>query len=616
MNRRRARLSVIVGTLALAAAPAARAALGPPVTIDGPSSAIVSLDALALAPDGSGALVYRKTSDGAAHVFASLEHAGAWSAPVQLDATLPAGASASAVAVADGGRVAVVWIAGGMLYGSVHAASSSAFTAPQAIAPAGGTPALGMGVSGTAYVAYASASAGPSNVDVARLDRSSASFAVLPGPLNAAPTALAGAGRPSIAVAADGTAVVAWAQFQADGSTHVFVRRASAAGPSPVLDDATVATLAGVSGGSADSPAVGVAYDASDAWVSFRETFGTASRVLVTPLVGDALRMPVFADSLGAGAAAGSASAPSLAVNGNAAGLLAAELSPGNDLVLATLGTPGKPSGWSPGTVLNTTPDAVAPGPLAALSASGSGVVAYSPAAGVLDAELFAADGTASGPLALSNATLGAVLAPDGRGVAADAGGDLLVAYVAGAPAALSLVVQPIVAAPGAPRATGTQLWIADKRPVLRWQASSDLWAPPVYSVYIDGRRVATTSATSYAVPADLREGRHSWKVVASDSLRQTATSQTRRLLINGAHPAVALHIGGSRSAGAALRFTVTASALSGVGRVSLDYGDGHTAGALRSTHVYASAGSYSVLVTVTDRAGLATVLRRVVTIS
>ena len=41
-----------------------------------------------------------------------------------------------------------------MLYGAVRPAGASAFSAPQPIAAAAGTPALGMGVSGTAYVAF------------------------------------------------------------------------------------------------------------------------------------------------------------------------------------------------------------------------------------------------------------------------------------------------------------------------------------------------------------------------------------------------------------------------------------------------------------------------------
>jgi hypothetical protein len=606
---------VIVAVSALAMAPAVQAAVAPPLVIDGPSSAIVSLDGVALAQDGSGAVVYRKLSGGVPHVFASLESAGAWGAPAQLDGAIAAGASASAVAVSDGGRVAVVWISGGMLYGAVHAAGAGAFSAPAAIAAATGTPALAMGVSGTAYVAFLAPAGTAANVDVARLDRGSTSFAVLAGALNAAPITLPAAGGPRIAVSADATAVVAWAQPAPDASTHVFVRRASAAGPSPVLDDATVATLGGVAGGSADTPVVGIAYDSSYAWVAFRETFGADSRVVVTRLLGDELSAPVFADSLGAAPAASSALAPSLAIEGNGPGLLASELAPSNSLVVAALGARGAPPGWSPGAVLAGPAGTVAPGPIAALSANGHGLVAYTPSAGALDVRLFAA-AAAGAPLALSSTQLGPVVPSDGLVAAADEHGDLLVGFVAGPPGALSVVVQPIVTPPGTPRATGTQRWTAERRQVLRWQASSDSWAPPSYTVYLDSARVATTTGTSYAIPADLRDGRHTWKVVAIDALGQAASSATRKLLIDAARPVMRVAVSGTRHAGAPLRFTVAVRAVSGVRRVLVEYGDGHATSTPGSTHAYKRSGRYTVTVTVTDRADVSAVLRVHVTVS
>ena len=225
--------------------------MAPPVVIDGPSAAVVSAGDVALAGDGSGGVVYTKLVAGVPHVFASLETAGAWSPPAQVDTGVAGGASAPAIAAADGGRVAVVWLSGGTLYGAVHGAGTTAFSAPQAIAPASGTPALGMGVSGTAYVAYPSAAA--NEIDIARLDRTSTAFAVLAGPQSATPVTLVGA--PVIAVAADATAIVAWTQLLPDGSTHVFERRASAAGPSPVLNDLTLPTLDGLGGGLRRQPA-------------------------------------------------------------------------------------------------------------------------------------------------------------------------------------------------------------------------------------------------------------------------------------------------------------------------------------------------------------------------
>jgi len=614
---RGARLCLTACALALLAAQSARAALGPPATIDGPSPDIVALDAVALAPDGGGALVYRKLAGGAPHVFVSLESSGIWAAPLQVDNGVAPGASAAAVAVASGGRVAVVWVAGGMLYGAVRDVGASAFTAPQAIAAASGVPALGMGISGTAYVAFSAADGAGSDIDVARLDRTATSFAPLAGPLNAAPVVLAGAGAgPSIVVAADATAVVAWAQRQPDGSTHVFVRRASGAGPSPVLDDATVASLDGLPGGSADSPALGVEYDASVAWLAFRETLGGFSRLLVAELLGDELRTPTLADSLGSAAGPGSALAPSLAVNGNGGGLLAGEIAPGNQVVVAELGAAANPFAWSAGTIGSAAVEPVPPQPLAALSASGRGAVVEVPAAGALAASLFQ-DGAPSGaPLALSTAALGPVVAADGLSAGADDRGDLVVGFVAGAPGALSVAAQPIVVAPGVPRATGTQLWIVQRRPALHWQPAADSWGKPMYSVYVDGARVATTAATSFTPPSDRPDGRHTWRVVATDALAQSAASQTRRLLIDAAPPSIRLLVVGLRTAGTPIAFHIEAAAISGVRRVSLDYGDGSGSAAADSTHAFAKPGRYTVSVTVVDRAGVDAALHERVTIS
>jgi PKD domain len=598
-------LAVVVAASALlSAVPTAPAALAPPATILQPSAAVVALDGAALAQDGSGAVVFRAQAGGVTHLFAALEHAGAWAAPAQLDAASPAApVSVSAVAVADGGRAAVVWVSGGMLYGAVHAAGAVGFSPAQPIAAATGVPALAMGVSGTAYVAFAAPVAGGSSLQTARLDRTATSFAVLAAPIAAGPVTLApGGGGPAIVAAADGTAVVAWAATAPDGVTHVFVRRVSGIGPSPVTADANVPSLGGVAGANADSPALGVSYDASIAWVAFREAFGATTQLIVSELLGDELLPPLAADPPGSG----SALTPSIAVNGNDGGLLAVGVAPGNDVTVSVLGGSAV---WTPATVVNPTADAVSPSPRAASSVAGDGVVVYAPAAGALVAQPFAG-GTASGaPLPISSVSAGAVVASDGVFVSADDAGDLLIAYVAGAPGALSVLAQAIVPAPGAPRATGTQLWIADKRPVLHWQRSSGSWAPPSYAVYLDGAKVATTTATSFSVPADLRDGRHSWKVVASDALGQQATSQTRRLLINGAHPLVHVVVSGAHRAGSPVSVAVTASTLSGVRRVVVDYGDGHSAPTAGSTHVYARKGHYVVTIAVTDRAGVSTVI-------
>jgi len=603
--------------LALAAAPSAGAtatqSFGAPATIDGPTTGVLALGGVSLAQDGGGAVVYTRLVAGVAHVFVSVERAGAWEAPLELDAAGAPAASTPSVAVANGGRVAVVWVSAGTLYGAVEAAGTQAFRAPQPIAPASGAPALGMGISGTAYVAYAGPAANV--IDAARLDRTSSTFAVLPAAMSAAPIALPATGAgPAITAAADGTGVVAWTQVAPDGTTHVMVRRVSAAGPSPVLDDATVPSLGGLAGGPADSPSLGVTYDSSSAWVAFRETLGGVSRVIVDRLLGDELRPPVLADSLAPAPGASSASTPSLAVNGNGQGLLACALAPANAVSLAAFGTAAAPFAWTPGAVLGAPSNAVAPGAVTALSADGSGVVAYSPAAGALDGVLVH-DGQAGAATPISAGALGAIAPAAGLAAAADDHGDLLVVFAAGSPGSLAIAAVPVLAMPSAPRALGTQLWSAINRPVLRWQRSSDHWAPPTYAVYIDGTRVATTTSASYTPPAALPDGRHSWRVVATDALGRQTSSATRRLLIDAAPPSVSLTLTGARRAGARLAFTVTASAPSGVRSVSLAYGDGASSTALRSTHAFSHAGSYLVSVVVTDGAGVSAQRRARITI-
>ena len=590
--------------LATAASASGASVVAPAVVIDGPSTTVVSVGGVALAGDGSGAVVYTKLVGGVPHVFASLETAGTWAPAVAVDGAVAGGASAPAVAVADGGRVAVVWVSGGMLYGAVRAGGTAAFTAPQAIAPASGTPALGMGISGTAYVAYPSAAA--NEVDIARLDRTATVFAPLTGPESATPVSLVGA--PVIAVAADGTAIVSWTQALAGGLTNVYERRVSAAGPSPVLNDLTLPALDGLAGGSADSPQVGVAFDSSNAWASFRETLGGTSRIVLEQVLGDELRPALLGDSLGTAPGSQSASTPSMAFNGNAQGLLASAIAPSDQLVVSAHGTAAAPFAWTAGSVVNATANTVAPAPVAALAQDGRGLVAYAPSSGNLAAELFS-NGAATGPFPLADAAVGPVLSGGGLAASADGFGDLAVAFLAGTSGTNAVLVDPVVTAPGAPRATGTQLWSADAHPTLTWQPSAEHWAPVTYAVSIDGRQVTTTTQTSYA-PAALADGRHTWQVVATDPYGQKAPSAVRRLLIDSAPPAVAISLTGHHRHGVELTFSVTSTAISGIRKLVLDYGDGQSATAIRSTHAYAKAGSYTVSASVTDRAGVSATVR------
>jgi hypothetical protein len=117
---RRLSLSVLLALLALAALPAlAPAAWFPAQPVDGPSLDIERLGGVDLARDGTGGVVYLKRVDGVPHVFLSRFNGGQFRAPERVDNGIGVGASEAAIAVADQDRLAIVWIAGSRVYGSL-----------------------------------------------------------------------------------------------------------------------------------------------------------------------------------------------------------------------------------------------------------------------------------------------------------------------------------------------------------------------------------------------------------------------------------------------------------------------------------------------------------------
>src|SRR3954454_3987216 len=117
---RRLCLSALLALLALAALPAlASAAWFPAQPVDGPSPDIEKLGGVDLGRDGTGGLVYLKRVGGTPHVFLSRFNGGQFRPPEQVDNGVGAGASEAAVTAADRGRLAIAWIAGSRVYGSV-----------------------------------------------------------------------------------------------------------------------------------------------------------------------------------------------------------------------------------------------------------------------------------------------------------------------------------------------------------------------------------------------------------------------------------------------------------------------------------------------------------------
>src|SRR3954463_14524029 len=101
---------ITAALLLIIAAPAAHARWFVGNTVDGPAE-IEALGDADVARDGSGGGVYLKREGGVAQVFLSRLRGGGWGAPERLSAGAPV--TEAAVTATDGGRLAVVWAAGG-----------------------------------------------------------------------------------------------------------------------------------------------------------------------------------------------------------------------------------------------------------------------------------------------------------------------------------------------------------------------------------------------------------------------------------------------------------------------------------------------------------------------
>ncbi|MGI8801547.1 MAG: hypothetical protein ACR2KV_05150 [Solirubrobacteraceae bacterium] len=602
----------LAALLTVAAAAPARAGVVAGQPLDGPSPDVLGLGGASMAADGGGAVAYLRADAGVAHVFVALLTRGAWSAPVRVDPGLGGPAAQPVIAASGGGRVAVAFLSGGTLEAAVRPAGArTAFTAPQAIAAGAGDPALSMGSSGTAYVAYRAAGGG---LRAARLDRTATTFAGLPDAVEPQTGSGAGDGplrRARIAVAADATGLVAWAEGGADGRSHVLARRVYGLHVGSVVRDATVDHLGSLSGGSADLAEVGLQDDSSYAWVAFREAFAGADgtpgvRALARPLVGSEFGAPQPLDGLQPGAAG-----PSLAIDGAGDGLAATA----RDGAHAVIGSAIGPGGFGPGQPANQVAAAAAPAPVAAVSRTGQGLIAFATEQGTLEARLF--DGGAPAAAApLSRADYGPVYAPGGLDAAVDAHGDAVVAFLQGDAAARRLVVAAVVDPPGGLAGLTSEHFGRVTRPLLQWTAARGAFSPISYTVVLDARPVGTTSATSLRVPAALSDGVHRWHVVAEDSLGQQTASAERTLAIAARPPVVTVAVTGSDRAGAILSFTVGARAPAGIARVVIDYGDRSAAGSgARSRHRYAHRGRFVVGVTVLDRVGNRGAARRTIAV-
>jgi hypothetical protein len=608
--------------VALGSAPVARAqplTAAAPIVVDGPSPDIVELDGVSSAPDGTGGLVYLKTVAGVAHVFVSSLTGGAFRQPQQLDTGLAGPSSQPVIAAGNGGVLQVAFINGGELWVVDRLGSSAPYAAPIALAAGATNPSLQRTKFGKAYLAFTADDG--SGHDVRTAYYNNGQWALEPTPLNAlaADDAGTGQGRPQVAAAGDGVAIVVWGE-----QGHIYVRRVWGTMPSIALDQADVPTLSGWSEVSADQPSVGSGGDSTYANVVFREVMTngaqTQKRVLMNRLHASLLEGVTQPDGLSTPGAEG-ADEPGVSGSEYGYGFVTAARDGTNQVWAMVLGRNGLA-----GSVLRIDSLQNATPPFAASGMDGlySGMVVWqhdpgAPGASDIRARRF--DGTAFGSeMILSTPDLGPTDARGGIATTGDGAGDAVAGWVQGASGSKAIVTAQLYQPPGSVAPAKAPLYVRILRPILRWSPAKSSWGV-TYQVNLDGIQIAQTGATSVTVPSPLAQGLHRWLVTATNRAGVSTTSRSVALFVDTLAPRSALNLTGVKRAKAQLHLQVSysdtplglpSSDASGVASVYVNWGDGHAYRIRHGKfHRYAGAGTYKLTVKFTDRAGNVTTIVR-----
>jgi hypothetical protein len=601
MHRRLALLAVLAPLVLPAAGHAAvpgKYFAGEPV--DGPSADIQSLDDLDVARDGTGAMAYVKRVGGIDHVFVSRLVNGSFAAPEQADAGLGGAGSQPTIAASDNGRVVVAFASGGGVFAAVRPAGAPGFAPLQQVATTGSNPDVEMSINGVAYLTWTTSG----DVVAARLERNGTTFNGVPGALDIDPAATAGtgAGRPKVAVAADGIATVVWGE-----SGNVYARR---------IFELRLSTAPQDLGAGADLPEISSEDDSSFAWVSFRQNGLPIARRLLGSQFDPPVQIgPESADSV------------HLAMNGRGVGYAAI----GGSSTFGAYGAVLKDDIFNMGLLIGGGwgPPVGAP----AVSETGDGLVAFQTGdpsgARAIQArpyDYIPASRAVTPPgdgVTLSNPALGSSDASRGLLAGADRAGDIVVAFVQGTGAGSQIVAASFDRAPGTFRGNTTTRFRKFARPPLKWSAAFELWGPLTYTVLIDNKPVGQTSSTGITVPVRVKDGLHRWRVIATDRRGQTSATPTRNMRIDATAPKVRVTLGGTRKRGSFVKVSAsvsdasgTTAPASGLQNVRISFGDGSRAiSGRRASHRYSRSGKVTIRVSAGDKAGNVRTVKRRITI-
>lgn len=504
------RLPVLLALVALALMPpVARAAT---TAIDGPSAALTAdqFVATAASPDGHAAVAYLKQVGGVPRVFASRLSGETWSAPVQVDANLPAGFSSEApsVGVARGGKVVVLFPsevgAGKRVYAAVAPSAGQPFGGATVVAgdPAYKFAKLALAPNGDGYAVLRTEPAG--NPDLYAVQYRNGTWTPLGGSFPAGALD-ATASNPAaeddvhgfeVATAENETAgVVVWTESVGIGQYQLFARRFTGAAIGAAVPATTPGeTLDGHARSDLASDMADVAMDGGGtAWVAFRQayTYGAQDRFrgLARSFDGAAFGPLQVTDGLGS-APAENVEYQSLAVNGSGRGIVATY----RGLTNVAEGSALNGGSWlSSAFPLSPGPADSASRASVALSDSGGGLYAFRHSAGggaqpVILGRVRDATGALGAPQTLSSAAFGQAGSPF---AAAASDGFAVTAFAQGTAATVRIVAAtvplPQPAAPGTGTPTGSP-------------AGADTTAPR-----ISGLRVTPSAFRTGSKPGSVR---------------------------------------------------------------------------------------------------------------
>jgi hypothetical protein len=567
-----------------------------------------------VARDGGGGLVYVKREGGVPEVFLSRLTGGAFRAPERISSGVPV--TEAVISAVDGNRLAIAWIAGGDVWGTVIEGGAPA-PAAQLSSGGGATGlAIDMGINGAAYVVWAQPGAGGSDVRAARLQ--GGAWSAIASPLDIDPNASAGRRpgtstgedplRPRVAVSAEGNAVATWGETHPDGRTHVFARRLTGLNLSVVPQDLTLPDFEGGPGGSADSPDIDIEDDGSFAWVVFRQDIGGRSRSIARRLVGSLFETPAAVDG---GSTSGR---PRIDFNGRGIGHAVAAAAD-NTVVGAYL---NKFEAFDPGGRIDGTGSGGAPAPVVATSERGDAAVAWrvvgADGNAVAKARIKAGEGGFTEEVLASKPDAGPV-AENGVAIGTDRSGNVAVATLQGAAGARWISVGVHDRVPGRPLGLSSSNYQKRGQPRLKWLPGSEQWGPQQFKVFIDGQEVGTTDQSAYTHTAPINSGAHRWQVVAVDRRGQQARGRTKIFRVDPDPPTVKVTVRGERRAGRVLKIRARVRDKGGAGlkSVTIDFGDrSRRVRDDTASHRYRR-GKFTLTVRAVDKAG--NVGRRAVTL-